>query len=62
MKRLGLISSSLCVVAYRWSSHDRKPRPKSVPRSIFEIADYRRTMPQAGVALSIDAKGTAGLR
>jgi hypothetical protein len=31
-----------------------------VPRSLFEIADYRRTKPQAGVALFIDAKEQLG--
>jgi hypothetical protein len=50
---------SLCG-AYHWSSSERKPRPKSVPRSLFEIADYRRTKPQAGVALFIDAKQELG--
>ena len=41
---------SLCG-AYHWSSSERKPRPKSAPRSLFEIAGYRRTKPQAGVTL-----------
>src|SRR6266481_2836218 len=41
---------SLCG-AYHRPSSERKPRPKSGgQRSIFEIADNRRTEPQAGVA------------
>src|SRR4029077_6965248 len=41
---------SLCG-AYHRPSSERKPRPKSSgQRSIFEIADNRRTEPRAGVA------------
>jgi hypothetical protein len=49
MKRLGQISSSFCVVHIigRRVSGNQDP---NVPRSLFEIADDRRTKPQAGVA------------